>query len=144
MSKVAIAYVGPKEFKRDTVTGSRQVFPRHTPIEVSEEVAAVLLRFDKVFVDADQVEAVIEAQKAKEKADKQAALDAAKAQAKHEAETSLVVVLDGKELDLNKLTVPKLATLIEAHDLGVRQEPQEKVADFKLRVRDAIRQKQTD
>ncbi len=66
MSQVAIAYIGPKAVKRDTVTGSRQVFPRMTPIDVSAELAAVLLCYDQVFVEASALDAVREAENARQ------------------------------------------------------------------------------
>ncbi|OOE43432.1 hypothetical protein [Salinivibrio kushneri] len=138
--KIAIAYVGPKEFKRDTITGSRQVFPQNKPIEVSEEVAAVLLRFDKVFVEADQIDDVLKAREAKEQARKEAEAKAEEARKKAEAEACMVVTLGGEEIDLNKLTGAQVTTLVESHDLGVIKEPQEKVDAFKKRVREAIQE----
>jgi hypothetical protein len=137
--KIAIAYVGPKEFKRDTITGSRQVFPQNKPIEVSEEVAAVLLRFDKVFVEADQIDDVLKAREAKEHAREEAEAKAEEARKKAEAEACMVVTLGGEKIDLNKLNGAQVATLVESHDLDITKGPQEKVDAYKKRVRDAIR-----
>lgn len=137
--KIAIAYVGPKEFKRDTITGSRQVFPQNKPIEVSEEVAAVLLRFDKVFVEADQIDDLLKAREEKEQARKEAEAKAEEARKKAEAEACMVVTLGGEDIDLNKLNGAQVATLVESHDLDITKGPQEKVDAYKKRVRDAIR-----
>lgn len=46
-------------------------------------------------------------------------------------------------VDLAKLTSAQLNTLIEGEDLGIEQKgPQEKVDDFRVRVRDALKAKQ--
>ena len=46
------------------------------------------------------------------------------------------------DIDLAKLTSAQLATLIEGEELGIEQKgPQEKVDDFRVRVRDALKAK---
>lgn len=141
MGKQKIVYIGPKEFKRDTVAGTRQIFPRHKAIEVSDEVAAVLLRFNQVFVEADKLKGALEKQDAEEKAKAEAAAVLAEEEAKRQAELDMTVTINGDIMDLSKMTGPKLATLIESLE-GLNVDPQqsqEKVDDFRKRVRDAIR-----
>ncbi|WP_251878967.1 hypothetical protein [Grimontia kaedaensis] len=137
----SIVYVGPKDVKRDTVTGSRLVFPRLKPIEVSAEQAAMLLRFEQVFLPQAALKAFLEAEKANEKA-----LEEAKAMADAEAKLrqealDMTVTIDGDVVDLSKMAGPKLATWVESVEgLDVEAKgPQEPMPDYRKRVRDAVR-----
>lgn len=55
-NKIAVVYIGPKEKKRDTITGSRLVFPRHKPVDVESAIAHQLLDFPTVFIRHDELE----------------------------------------------------------------------------------------
>ncbi|PWI34837.1 hypothetical protein DI392_00720 [Vibrio albus] len=140
MSKVAIAYIGPKPTKKDTITGSRQVFPRMKAIEVDEATAANLLRFPTVFVEAEKLDEVKKAQEAETKAKAEAA-ELAKAEvAKKAEEVNFTVTVAGTEYDLNKMNCPKIAALLEGADIELEPKGAQEGADiYKLRVRDALR-----
>lgn len=135
---VNVVYIGDKPVKRDTVTGSRMIFPRFEPVPVEKAIALQLLEFPTVFRrgdDLDKIKAEFEAQQAAEQA---AALAAAEEEAKRQADQSMVV----GEFDLGKMNSAQLRTLVEAQDLELKQESDEKVGDFRIRVRDALRAKQ--
>ncbi|WP_099062415.1 hypothetical protein [Serratia sp. BW106] len=139
---IAVAYIGPKDKKRDTITGSRLVFPRFAPVDVESAIAHRLLDYPTVFIKADRLESVL-------KANADSASEQAEAERlEHEclaalaAENSFVVKIGNDEVDLAKLTAVQLATLVEAEELELKQDPQEKVGDFRVRVRDAINGKQ--
>ncbi|MGL0931812.1 hypothetical protein ACSTEA_00220 [Vibrio vulnificus] len=140
MSKVSIVYIGPKPKKKDTVTGSRLVFPRHTPVLVDEDIAYQLLDFPSVWITQDDLEHHLKIVDEREQA------EARKLQAKEEAEraeqleASMVVTLNSEEIDLAKLNSAKLKTLIAANELDIApKSAQEDVDTFRLRVRDHIR-----
>lgn len=140
MSKVSIVYIGPKPKKKDTVTGSRLVFPRHTPVLVDEDIAYQLLDFPSVWITQDDLEHHLKIVDEREQA------EARKLQAKEEAEraeqleASMVVMLNSEEIDLAKLNSAKLKTLIAANELDIApKSAQEDVDNFRLRVRDHIR-----
>ncbi|ELI8407373.1 hypothetical protein RSJ44_004096, partial [Yersinia enterocolitica] len=64
------------------------------------------------------------------------------AQAKLEAaKNSFVLKIGSDEVDIAKLTSVQLATLVESEDLDIKQGAQEKVDDFRARVREAIQTK---
>lgn len=140
MSKIAIAYIGDKPFKKDTITGSLLIFPRLSPIDVEADIAHMLLQYPKVWTLKENIDALVKEQElmAEQKAE---------AELKAEAERQAAALLNdysvdiaGDTIDLAKLNSPQLATLIEAHDLNVEPKgAQESAADFRLRVRDAIR-----
>lgn len=140
MSKISIAYIGDKPFKKDTITGSLLIFPQNKPVEVEADIAYMLLQYPKVWVREEQVELI--QTELKTKAD-----DKAQQEREHQTQlaaeayaNSMVVELAGQSIDLSKMTSVKLATLIEAHDLAVdAKDAQESVDDFRLRVRNAIR-----
>lgn len=140
MSKVSIVYIGPKAEKRDTIAGSRQVFRRHIPVDVDEAVAAVLLRFKTVWVEAEQLADIKKQQEAEEQAKAELAAEA-EAEAKAAAiEADFTVTVAGEAYDLKKMSSPKIAALIEGADLDIEEKgAQESADDYKLRVRDAIR-----
>ncbi|MGL4626347.1 MAG: hypothetical protein ACRCVR_07115 [Plesiomonas shigelloides] len=135
---VEIVYIGEKPVKRDTVTGSRLMFPRFEPVPVEKAIALQLLEYTTVWRRAEDLEKV--------ERERQAAADAAAEEAERlaeeEAERLAAADMHVGELDLGKMTSAKLQTLAEAEDLGIKQEPQEKVDDFRVRVRDALRAKQ--
>ncbi|EIM5342099.1 hypothetical protein LNM32_002926, partial [Salmonella enterica subsp. enterica serovar Kentucky] len=60
--KIAIVYIGEKNVKRDTITGSRAVFPRLQPVHVDSEVAYQLLEFNDVWVRHEKVEETLKQQ----------------------------------------------------------------------------------
>ena len=136
--KIAVVYIGDKPSKKDTVTGSRLVFPRHTAVDVESHIAMQLLEFPSVWRRYEELGDV----KAKQEALEQAALDEAERLAAEQArlaeEQSMVV----GERDLAKMTSAQLATLVEGEDLDIEpQGPQEKVPDYRVRVRDALKAK---
>lgn len=137
---VEIVYIGEKPVKRDTVTGSRLMFPRFEPVPVEKAIALQLLEYPTVWRRAEDL--------AKVERERQAAADAAAEEAarlaEEEAERLAAADMHVGELDLGKMTSAKLQTLAEAEDLGIKQEPQEKVDDFRVRVRDALRAKQSN
>ncbi|KOR97275.1 hypothetical protein LO82_13650 [Vibrio vulnificus] len=140
MSKVSIVYIGPKPKKKDTVTGSRLVFPRHTPVLVDEDIAYQLLDFPSVWITQGELDNHLKIVDEREQA------EARKLQAKEEAEraeqleASMVVTLNSEEIDLAKLNSAKLKTLIAANELDIApKSAQEDVDNFRLRVRDHIR-----
>ncbi|HDY7620002.1 TPA: hypothetical protein RQJ82_002223 [Vibrio vulnificus] len=140
MSKVSIVYIGPKPKKKDTVTGSRLVFPRHIPVLVDEDIAYQLLDFPSVWVTQGELDNHLKIVDEREQA------EARKLQVKEEAEraeqleASMVVTLNSEEIDLAKLNSAKLKTLIAANELDIApKSAQEDVDTFRLRVRDHIR-----
>ncbi|WP_073382334.1 hypothetical protein [Edwardsiella piscicida] len=139
--QVAVVYIGPKVEKRDTVTGSRLVFPRHIAVSVDASVAYQLLAFPSVFIPAEKLEAfLVESQEKRE--EKQQALLAAQAQVRLQAEQqSFALEIEGTIVDISKFTVAQLITLAEAQELGVQKGAQEKADVFRARVRDAYREK---
>ncbi|MEZ8965495.1 hypothetical protein AB6E53_02290 [Vibrio breoganii] len=144
MSQISIAYIGPKKIKRDTITGSRQVFPRFEPIKVEKEVGVMLLQYD-VFVEEKHLEAMKTRQEAiqKAEAEKQAKLEAEKQQRFEDAQRTIEI--DGDTVDLNKLTKAKLATLVESQELDIEPcGPRETQPDFATRVFKALTEKVGD
>lgn len=140
-NKIAVVYIGPKEKKRDTITGSRLVFPRHKPVDVESAIAHQLLDFPTVFIRHDELESTLNLQQASEQehADLAAQLiEQAKLEA---AKNSFVLKIGGDDVDIAKLTSVQLATLVESEDLDIKQGAQEKVDDFRARVREAIQAK---
>ncbi|HHL2630347.1 hypothetical protein [Yersinia enterocolitica] len=140
-NKIAVVYIGLKEKKRDTITGSRLVFPRHKPVDVESAIAHQLLDFPTVFIRHDELESTLNLQQAAEQehADLAAQLiEQAKLEA---AKNSFVLKIGGDEVDIAKLTSVQLATLGESEDLDIKQGAQEKVDDFRARVREAIQTK---
>lgn len=135
--KIAIAYIGDKPMKKDTVTGSRLVFPRHTPVDVESHIAMQLLEFPTVWRKADEMEGVLAHQSELEAAAAEAARRAEEEATRLAAEQSMVVEHLG--LDLVKMTSAQLATVVEKYELHIKQDAGERVDEFRLRVRDALR-----
>ncbi|HHH1924207.1 TPA: hypothetical protein ACPZT9_000403 [Yersinia enterocolitica] len=140
-NKIAVVYIGPKEKKRDTITGSRLVFPRHKPVDVESAIAHQLLDFPTVFIRHDELESTLNLQQASEQEHADLAAQLIE-QAKLEAvKNSFVLKIGGDDVDIAKLTSVQLATLVESEDLNIKQGAQEKVDDFRVRVREAIQTK---
>ena len=135
---IDLIYVGDKPEKRDTVTLSDMIFPRLVPVPTPADLAHKLLRYPSVWRKASDLEKVKaeQEQDAKVKAEEAARLEA-EAAARAAAEDMTV---DGFG-DLNKLTSAKLKTLVEGEGLELAQGPQERVDDFRVRVRDALKAK---
>ena len=60
--KIAVVYIGDKPSKKDTVTGSRLVFPRHTAVDVESHIAMQLLEFPTVWVSKGALAGTLERQ----------------------------------------------------------------------------------
>ncbi|AMG01495.1 TPA: hypothetical protein I7108_000107 [Vibrio cholerae O1] len=138
--KIAVVYIGPKPKKKDTVAGSRLVFPRHKPVLVEQDLAYQLLDFPSVWITEEELEGHLKLldEKAQAMAHQRAAQEAM--QEAEEKAASMVVMLNGEELDLDKLNSAKLKTLIAANELDIAPKgAQEEVTEFRVRVRDYLR-----
>ncbi|EGQ9632286.1 hypothetical protein AADF82_001412 [Vibrio cholerae] len=138
--KIAVVYIGPKPKKKDTVAGSRLVFPRHKPVLVEQDLAYQLLDFPSVWITEEELEDHLKLldEKAQAIAYQRAAQEAM--QEAEEKAASMVVMLNGEELDLDKLNSAKLKTLIAANELDIAPKgAQEEVTEFRVRVRDYLR-----
>nr|WP_235331368.1 hypothetical protein [Aeromonas hydrophila] len=135
--KIAIVYIGDKPMKKDTVTGSRLVFPRHTSVDVESHIAMQLLEYPTVWRKSDELEDVLAQQSELEAAVAEAARRAEEDAARLAAEQSMLV--EHLSLDLAKMTSAQLATVAEKYELHVKQETGERVDDFRTRIRDALR-----
>ncbi|EGQ7701102.1 hypothetical protein V9N50_000904 [Vibrio cholerae] len=138
--KIAVVYIGPKPKKKDTVAGSRLVFPRHKPVLVEQDLAYQLLDFPSVWITEEELEDHLKLidEKAQAMAHQRAVQEAM--QEAEEKAASMVVMLNGEELDLDKLNSAKLKTLIAANELDIAPKgAQEEVTEFRVRVRDYLR-----
>ncbi|NOE49803.1 hypothetical protein [Vibrio cholerae] len=138
--KIAVVYIGPKPKKKDTVAGSRLVFPRHKPVLVEQDLACQLLDFPSVWITEEELEDHLKLlnEKAQAMAHQRAVQEAM--QEAEEKAASMVVMLNGEELDLDKLNSAKLKTLIAANELDIAPKgAQEEVTEFRVRVRDYLR-----
>ncbi|QEO43032.1 hypothetical protein F0316_15730 [Vibrio cholerae] len=138
--KIAVVYIGPKPKKKDTVAGSRLVFPRHKPVLVEQDLAYQLLDFPSVWITEEELEDHLKLldEKAQAIAHQRAAQEAM--QEAEEKAASMVVMLNGEELDLDKLNSAKLKTLIAANELDIAPKgAQEELTEFRVRVRDYLR-----
>ncbi|EHP3506745.1 hypothetical protein QPB17_001641 [Vibrio cholerae] len=139
-NKIAVVYIGPKPKKKDTVAGSRLVFPRHKPVLVEQDLAYQLLDFPSVWITEEELEDHLKLldEKVQAMAHQRAAQEAM--QEAEEKAASMVVMLNGEELDLDKLNSAKLKTLIAANELDIAPKgAQEEVTEFRVRVRDYLR-----
>ncbi|HDL7338652.1 TPA: hypothetical protein PXN07_003956 [Yersinia enterocolitica] len=143
-NKIAVVYIGLKEKKRDTITGSRLVFPRHKPVEVESAIAHQLLDFPTVFIRHDELESTLNLQQASEQEHAELAAQLIEQAKLEAAKNSFVLKIGADEVDIAKLTSVQLATLVESEDLDIKQGAQEKVDDFRVRVREAIQAKSAD
>ncbi|MDO2946936.1 hypothetical protein M8828_01355 [Aeromonas simiae] len=136
--KIAVVYIGDKLSKKDTVTGSRLVFPRHAAVDVESHIAMQLLEFPSVWIRHEALAGELERQESISQAAAEEQERLAAEQARLAEEQSMVV----GERDLAKMTSAQLATLVEGEDLDIEpQGPQEKVPDYRVRVRDALKAK---
>ncbi|HDO1314695.1 hypothetical protein [Aeromonas veronii] len=136
--KIAVVYIGDKPSKKDTVTGSRMVFPRHTAVDVESHIAMQLLEFPTVWICAEALPGELLRQETIAKLAAEEAERLAREAARLAEEQSMIA----GDRDLAKLTSAQLATLVEGEGLGIDpQGPQEKVGDFRVRVRDALKAK---
>ncbi len=140
-NKIAVVYIGLKEKKRDTITGSRLVFPRHKPVDVESAIAHQLLDFPTVFIRHDELESTLNLQQASEQEHAELTAQLIEQAKLEAAKNSFVLKIGGDEVDIAKLTSVQLATLVESEDLDIKQGAQEKVDDFRARVREAIQAK---
>ncbi|EDR5178487.1 hypothetical protein CEH78_004513 [Salmonella enterica] len=137
--KIAIVYIGEKNVKRDTITGSRAVFPRLQPVHVDSEVAYQLLEFPKVWVRHEQMEATLQQQEEEKRLKEEELARQLEEEARIAAESSFVVSVQGDEVDISKYTLAHLLTLNESEELGLKKEAKESAGDFRIRVRDALK-----
>lgn len=126
--KITVAYVGPKKEKtfRDPATRVEHVFPQYEKIDVDSELAYRLLKFKGVFVKGEELK---DAEKQQKEADKQRAEreEEQRLAAEKAAKANLRTVnVEGKLYDLNKMTVPKLKTLVESLGLEVSHNGEKK------------------
>ena len=136
--KIAVVYIGDKPSKKDTVTGSRLVFPRHIAVDVESHIAMQLLEFPSVWIRHEALAGELERQETTAQAAAEEQERLAAEQARLAEEQSMVV----GERDLAKMTSAQLATLVEGEDLDIEpQGPQEKVPEYRVRVRDALKAK---
>ncbi|HHX7273342.1 TPA: hypothetical protein ACVHP3_003571 [Yersinia enterocolitica] len=140
-NKIAVVYIGLKEKKRDTITGSRLVFPRHKPVDVESAIAHQLLDFPTVFIRHDELESTLNLQQASEQEHAELTAQLIEQAKLEAAKNSFVLKIGGDDVDIAKLTSVQLATLVESEDLDIKQGAQEKVDDFRARVREAIQTK---
>lgn len=142
--KIAVVYIGPKPVKKDTITGSRTLFPRLEPVHVDSAVAFQLLAFPDVWVRHEELDSALKKQQQNE----QLLLEQREQERERailaEAEKSFVVVICGQEVDLSKLPSARLATLCEAEELDLHKEPKETADAFRIRVREALRRRETE
>jgi len=140
MSKIDIVYIGNKPKKKDTVTGSRLVFPRHKSVSVESDIAERLLDYPEVWVLKEDAEKVIAKQEAKAEAIAEELEKQKKAQESADLEQSMIVLVNEEQLDIAKYSSRQLDTLVEAEDLTivVNKKP---VAKYREAIRDILREK---
>ncbi|HAG2284122.1 TPA: hypothetical protein G8W61_004489 [Salmonella enterica] len=137
--KIAVVYIGEKNVKRDTITGSRAVFPRLQPVHVDSEVAYQLLEFKDVWVRHEQMETTLKQQEEEKQLKEEQLARQIEEEARLAAENSFVVNVQGDELDISKYTLAHLLTLSESEELGLKKDAKESAGDFRVRVRDALK-----
>lgn len=137
--KIAIVYIGEKNVKRDTITGSRAVFPRLQPVHVDSEVAYQLLEFNDVWVCHEKVEETLKQQEEEKRLKEEELARQREEEARLAAENSFVVNVQGDELDISKYTSAHLMTLSESEELGLKKGAKESTDVFRIRVRDALK-----
>lgn len=140
MSKIDIVYIGNKPKKKDTITGSRLVFPRHKAVSVENDIAQRLLDYPDVWVPKEDAEKVIAKQQAKDEAIAEQLAKQKAAQASADLELNMVVVVNEEQLDIAKYSSRQLDTLVEAEELIITAK-KKPVPDYRLAIRDALREK---
>ncbi len=139
MEQIALIYIGKKPFKKDTVTGSGTIFPQGKPVPVSADIAYRLLKHPTVWINAAFQQEYQERlqREAEEQQRIQDELDAREQLEKQKRDMTC-----GEYGDLGKMTGAQLKTLVEGAELEIApMAAQEKVDEFRLRVRDALRAK---
>ncbi|NYV98051.1 hypothetical protein C6541_25995 [Escherichia coli] len=139
--KIAVVYIGPKPVKKDTITGSRTLFPRLEPVHVDSAMAWQLLGFPDVWVRHEELDDVLKKQQQNEQLRQAQQAQERVLAARAEAENSFVVSVNGQEVDLSKLTSARLATLCEAEELDIHKDPKETAEAFRIRVREPFRRR---
>ncbi|EEE1024766.1 hypothetical protein ACOIPX_004724 [Salmonella enterica] len=137
--KIAIVYIGEKNVKRDTITGSRAVFPRLIPVHVDNDLAYRLLEFPDVWVKHEQLETTLLQQEEAKRVKAEQLARQLEEEARLAAENSFVVNVQGDELDISKYNSTYLITLSESEELGLKKGAKESTDDFRIRVRDALK-----
>lgn len=141
MSKVSIVYIGQKERKRESITGARLEFRQYIPVEVEEIHAAKLLRYKTVWIKAEELEEFKKAQEVKAEAKAKAAEEAAKQAAIEKEEADFTVTVGGADYDLKKMSTAKIAAMLEGAEIELEAKgAQESADDYKLRVRNSLRE----
>lgn len=139
MDKVNLIYIGKKPFKKDTVTNSRLIFPKGKPVAVPSDVAWRLLAHPAVWIRADEYDSYLQEQAQLEEQQLQDELERLRLEEINRQKRDMTC---GDYGDLGRLTAAQLRTLVEGAGLDVApQGAQEKVDAFRLRVRDALREK---
>ncbi|MFU1851457.1 hypothetical protein [Citrobacter portucalensis] len=139
MEKIPLVYIGPKKIKKDTLTGSHLLFPRGKAVPTPVDIATRMLQHPTVWIEEKSLQEWRdrEAQQAEE-----ARLAAEAALLQAEEERARRDMSCGDYGDIGKFTGAQLRTLVEGAELDIApQAAQEKVDDFRLRVRDALRAK---
>ncbi|EIH80834.1 hypothetical protein EC40522_3176 [Escherichia coli 4.0522] len=109
--------------KKDTITGSRTLFPRLEPVHVDSAMAWQLLGLPDVWVRHEELDDVLKKQQQNEQLRQAQQAQERVLAALAEAENSFVVSVNGQEVDLSKLTSARLATLCEAEELDIHKDP---------------------
>ena len=141
MNKISIMYIGSKDKKRDTVTGSRLVFPRGIAVDVESAIALQLLEYPTVIIKADEAKDFAEKQAAEVEAQELQKLAEIERLAMEAKANSFEVKVGDQVIDIGKYTSAQLLTLIESEELGIQKGAQEKVDDLRARVREALKAK---
>lgn len=117
----SVAYVGPKKTKvyKDPETRVEYVFSQYEKQDVPTSLANRLFKFKGVFIKGDEVKDAKKKQDAAEK--ERNAKDEAlrKMQAEAEKNNQRTLLLNGSVVDLNKMTMAKLKTLVESESIEV-------------------------
>jgi len=135
---IDLVYVGNKPEKKDTICGTDLIFPVGQPVPVTADIALRLLKHKTVWVRSDEYAKVKGEQERLQREEQAKAAAAEQKRLEELKQASLVVEGYG---DLGKLTSVKLKTIVESEELDLEVATGEKVADFAIRVRDALNAK---
>lgn len=138
-----IVYIGKKPFKKDTVCNTRTIFKQGEPTAVPSELVQRFLDFGEVWVTEAEAKGVIERQKFLEEQAEKERIEREEAEKQAQLDASLVVAVDGEEIDLGKYSSKQLDTFVVAHDLVI-EGAKKPLADYQLKVRDTMRAKAAD
>ncbi|KQJ12601.1 hypothetical protein [Escherichia coli] len=98
--KIAVVYIGPKPVKKDTLTGSRTLFPRLEPVHVDSALAWQLLAFPDVWVRHEELDGVLKKQQQDEQLRQAQQAQEREQVALAEAENSFVVSVGGQDVEI--------------------------------------------